>query len=84
MINFLSGLIHHAIGDHVGGNQALNSATRSSVVLASGAMTGITAAAASSAGIICFLKIFYFHFLYFLSISPSYGTSSRDSSWHCL
>ena len=36
-----TGAIHHAVGDHDGGNQALNAATRTTVVIASGAAAGI-------------------------------------------
>ncbi|XP_017886517.1 uncharacterized protein LOC108628834 [Ceratina calcarata] len=41
VIGHAKGLVHHAVGDHEGGNQAFNAATRSTVVVASGAAAGI-------------------------------------------
>lgn len=42
VVGHVKGVIHHIAGDSEGGNQALNAATRSTVVLASGAAAGIT------------------------------------------
>ncbi|XP_076285160.1 uncharacterized protein LOC143211397 isoform X2 [Lasioglossum baleicum] len=36
VIGHVKGVLHHAVGDHKGGNQALNAATRSTVVATSG------------------------------------------------
>lgn len=33
--------MHHAVGDHEGGNQALNAATRSTVVIGAGVAAGM-------------------------------------------
>ncbi len=41
-VGHVKGIIHLAVGDSKGGKQALNAATRSTVVLASGAAAGIT------------------------------------------
>ena len=51
--NLYVGGIHHAFGDHEGGNRALKAATRTTVVLASGAAAGIASGglAAIPAGI---------------------------------
>ncbi|XP_076285166.1 uncharacterized protein LOC143211398 isoform X2 [Lasioglossum baleicum] len=36
VIGHVKGVLHHAVGDHKGGNQALNAATRSTIVATSG------------------------------------------------
>ena len=41
LIFVMIGIIHHAVGDHVGGNRALNDATRSIIVIGTGAAAGI-------------------------------------------
>ncbi|KAE9550796.1 hypothetical protein FO519_005986 [Halicephalobus sp. NKZ332] len=41
VVGHAKGIIHHAVGDHEGGNRALNAATRSSVVIGSGFAAGI-------------------------------------------
>lgn len=41
VIGHIKGVIHHAVGDHDGGNQALNAATRSTVVIGSGVAVGL-------------------------------------------
>lgn len=40
-IGHAKGIVHHIVGDHEGGNQALNAATRSTVVVASGAAAAV-------------------------------------------
>ncbi|XP_014214078.1 uncharacterized protein LOC106643444 [Copidosoma floridanum] len=41
VVGHVKGAIHHAVGDHEGGNQALNAATRTTVVVASGAAAAV-------------------------------------------
>lgn len=41
VVGHAKGIIHHAVGDSEGGNQALNAASRTTVVLTSGAVAGI-------------------------------------------
>ena len=35
------GIVHHVVGDHEGGNEAINAATRSTVVYGTGIAAGI-------------------------------------------
>ncbi|XP_037042740.1 uncharacterized protein LOC119079050 [Bradysia coprophila] len=41
VVGHVKGVIHHAVGDHEGGNQALNAATRTTVVLGAGAAAAV-------------------------------------------
>ncbi|XP_043270760.1 uncharacterized protein [Venturia canescens] len=42
IVGHAKGLVHHAVGDHEGGNQALNAASRSTVVIGVGAVAAVT------------------------------------------
>ena len=56
------GIIHHVVGDHDGGNQALNAATRSTVVIGTGVAAGIASGGRNNSVNFVFTKIFAFRF----------------------